>query len=167
MFSKSLDVFKILLIILAMVIGYTTIKNMTEPVVCFFTSCKAELEQTVENQKQKIKDLEKTIEDMKKNHQVELDNLKNNKEVIQEVQDSSKSIDERKNSAIDQINLTILKSKPAKKQVINSKQDEKTKVAEPDLPDNTVSLTDEQKSEIQIDAIWEMYCSSDYVTCKG
>ena len=168
MFNKSLDFFNLLLIVLAMVIGYTMVKNVTDPVVCFFTSCKAELEQTVETQKQKIQDLEKTIENMKKSHQVELDNVKNNKEVIQEVYDKDTVTDERKSSALDKINMTAKVSKVNKKQVSKTTNQTSVEKTEP-IAKNTSSssLTDVQKAEIQIDAIWEMYCSSNYVTCKG
>ena len=160
MFNKSLDFFNLLLLVLAMVIGYTMVKNVTDPVVCFFTSCKAELEKTVETQKQKIQGLEKTIENMKKSHQVELDNVKNNKEVIQEVYNKDTVTDERKSSALDKINMTAKVSKTT-----NQSSAEKTEPIAKDT--NSNSLTDVQKAEIQIDAIWEMYCSSNYVTCKG
>lgn len=167
MFSKSLDVVKLLLIIFVMITGYLTIKNITEPVVCLLTSCKAELEQTVKDQKQKIQGLEKTIEEMKKNHEVELNNVKINKEVIQEVQDKGNKVDERKTDALDKINLTSVKSKTTKNQAVKSNQNENTKVPELVIINSGDPLSDTQKAEIQIDAIWDLYCSSNYVTCKG
>lgn len=167
MFSKSLDVIKILLVIFVMVTGYTVIKNITEPMVCLLTNCKAELEQTVKNQKQKIQDLEKTIEEMKKNHEVELINLNINKEVIQEVQDKNNKVDEKKVDVLNKINLTSVKSKTTKNQAVKSNQNESAKVPELVITNSDVSLSDTQKAEIQIDAIWELYCSSNYVTCKG
>lgn len=167
MLNKSLDVIKILLVIFVMVTGYTVIRNITEPVVCLLTSCKAELEQTVKDQKQKIQGLEKTIEEMKKNHEVELNNVKINKEVIQEVQDKGNKVDERKTDALDKINLTSVKSKTTKKQADKSNQNENAKVPELVIINSGDPLSDTQKAEIQIDAIWDLYCSSNYVTCKG
>ena len=63
--------------------------------------------------------------------------------------------------------MTSVKSKTTKNQTVKSNQNESAKVPELVIINSSDPLSDTQKAEIQIDAIWDLYCSSNYVTCKG
>ena len=164
MVNKSLDYIKLLIIVFSLMVGYVMVRNITEPLVCVFTTCKAELEQTIKDQKQKIKTLESDLETAKKNHKLELESIKNNKEIVKETQEKSETIDKRKADIGDKVKLAVSQTTPVVKV---TRQVTPTKTQEVVLKNNSQVLPDAQVAEIQIDALWEMYCSSDYTNCKG